>query len=120
MTRLLFHITTADEWAAAQAAGSLAPASLATEGFVHCSSPTQVARVADWFYRDVPDLVLLGIDPDGLTVPVRWEQSADVLAGDFPHVYGPIAVGAVVIAVPWTRGDDGFSLPEEIHHLLDG
>ncbi|MFM8973541.1 MAG: DUF952 domain-containing protein, partial [Actinomycetota bacterium] len=94
MTRLIFHITTAPEWAAARTVGSLSPPSLEAEGFVHCSSPTQVTRVADWFYRDVPDLVLLAIDPTRLVSPVRWEPSADVLAGDFPHVYGPITVEA--------------------------
>ncbi|MFM7225245.1 MAG: DUF952 domain-containing protein [Actinomycetota bacterium] len=120
MTRLIFHITTAPEWAAARTVGSLSPPSLEAEGFVHCSSPTQVTRVADWFYRDVPDLVLLAIDPTRLVSPVRWEPSADVLAGDFPHVYGPITVEAVVRAVPWERDDTGFGLPDELHHLLDG
>ena len=43
-----------------------------------------------------------------------------MFAGDFPHVYGPIAVDAVVAACPWARGDDGFALPDEIHDLLDG
>ena len=33
----LIHITTPDDWAAAQAAGSVA-ATMATEGFVHCST----------------------------------------------------------------------------------
>ena len=35
---------------------STVPPSLDDEGFIHCSLPTQVTHVADWFYRDVPDL----------------------------------------------------------------
>ena len=120
MTRLILHITTAPEWAAAQASGEYRAPSLDTEGFIHCSLPTQVTHVADWFYRDVPDLVLLCIDPNRLSTELRWEPSADEFAGDFPHVYGPIAAGAVVAAVPWSRGADGFALPEGIRHLLDG
>lgn len=120
MTRFVLHITTASEWAAARATGALAPSSLQDEGFVHCSTPTQVVHVADWFYRDVPDLVLCCIDPNRLTSPLRWEPSADVLAGDFPHVYGPIPVAAVVRTFPWSRSEDGFALPDEVHHLLDG
>ena len=120
MTRLILHITTAPEWAAAQESGALTPPSLAAEGFVHCSSPTQVAHVADWFYRDVTDLVLCCIDPTRLTSPLRWEPSADVLAGDFPHVYGPVNADAVVRALPWARSEEGFALPDEVHHLLDG
>jgi uncharacterized protein (DUF952 family) len=120
VTRLILHITTAGAWADARAAGEYRPDSLDAEGFVHCSLPTQVTHVADWFYRDIPDLVLLCIDPGRLTSPLRWEPSADSFAGDFPHVYGPITVDAVVRAVPWARSDDGFVFPEEIRHLLDG
>ena len=120
MTRLILHITTASEWDAARASGEYRAQSLDGEGFVHCSLPTQVTHVADWFYRDVADLVLLCIDPNRLTSPLRWEPSADAFAGDFPHVYGPIDVTAVVAAVPWKRGGGGFALPDEIRHLLDG
>lgn len=120
MTRLIFHITTGSEWEAAKAAGKYVAPSLETEGFIHCSLPTQVTHVADWFYRDVPDLVLLSIDPGRLTSPLRWEPSADAFAGDFPHVYGPIAIEAVVAVLPWARGEDGFALPDEMRHLLDG
>ncbi len=120
MTRLILHLTTAPEWDRARADGKYRAASLDTEGFIHCSLPTQVTHVADWFYRDVSDLVLLCIDPDGLTSELRWEPSADAFAGDFPHVYGPIDAAAVIAAVPWARGDDGFVLPDAIHHLLDG
>jgi uncharacterized protein (DUF952 family) len=120
VTRLILHITTAPEWAAARSAGEYRALSLETEGFIHCSLPTQVTHVADWFYRDVPDLVLLCIDPNRLTSELRWEPSADAFAGDFPHVYGPIAATSVVEAVPWARGDDGFDLPERVRHLLGG
>ena len=120
VTRLIFHITTASEWAAAQPDGEYRAPSLETEGFIHCSLPTQVNHVADWFYRDIPDLVLLCIDPAALTSELRWEPSADAFAGEFPHVYGPIVVGAVVSAVPWGAGENGFALPDEIHDLLDG
>src|SRR3954469_3047146 len=111
MTRLIFHITTAGEWDAAQAAGKYVAPSLEAEGFIHCSLPTQVTHVADWFYRDIPDLVLLCIDPNRLTSSLRWEPADDdAFAGDFPHVYGPIDTDAVIAAVPWARGEDGFAL----------
>ena len=101
------------------AAGEYVAPSLESEGFIHCSLPTQVTHVADWFYRDIPDLVLLCIDPNRLTSPLRWEPSADSFAGDFPHVYGPVSLDAVVQVEPWTREEDGFVLPETVHHALD-
>jgi len=120
VTRLILHITTGDEWAAALGKGEYRAPSLDSEGFIHCALPTQVTHVADWFYRDVPDLVLLCIDPNLLDSELRWEPSADEFAGDFPHVYGPIDIAAVLVAVPWARSDDGFALPGTIRHLLDG
>jgi uncharacterized protein (DUF952 family) len=117
MTRLILHITTRPEWEAAQPSGEYRAASLATEGFIHCSTPAQVVHVGDWFYRDVPDLVLLCVDPAELTSELLWESSSDSFAGEFPHVYGPIPVAAVQAVVPWTRGDDGFELPDEIRDL---
>src|SRR5579862_9227880 len=113
MARLILHISTASDWTAAQAAGEYRAASLDTEGFIHCSTPAQVVHVGDWFYRDVPDLVLLCIDPGALTSPVLWEASSDSFAGEFPHVYGPIAVAAVKAVVPWVRGENGFEVPAE-------
>jgi len=120
MRRLILHITTAPEWKAACDAGEYRASSLETEGFIHCSLPTQVTHVAQWFYRDVPDLLLLCIDPDVLTSELRWEPSADSFAGEFPHVYGPIAVDAVVAALPWEPGEDGFVVPDEVYEFLDG
>ena len=117
MSRLILHITTAPEWAAAQKSGEYRAPSLETEGFIHCSTPAQVVHVGDWFYRDIPDLLLLCIDADELTSEILWEASADAFAGEFPHVYGPIALDAVRAAVPWTRGDNGFEVPEAVHAL---
>ena len=117
MTRLILHITTAPEWASAQSAGEYRAPSLDEEGFIHCSTPAQVVHVADWFYRDIADLVLLCIDPERLTSELLWEPSADAFAGEFPHVYGPIPVAAVRAVVPWTRSDNGFSLPAEVRAL---
>jgi len=58
MTELL-HITERRGWEQAARDGeyrmSTRGVSLADEGFIHCSLPTQVNHVADWFYRDIPN-----------------------------------------------------------------
>lgn len=84
--------------------GDIAPASLATEGFVHCTADAEtLLAVANRFYRDAEgDHVALEIDTDRLTAPVRYEAAspapppgvADTVR--FPHVYGPIDRAAVV------------------------
>ena len=117
MSRLILHITTAPEWAAAQADGEYRAPSLEAEGFIHCSTPAQVTHVGDWFYREVQDLVLLCIEPEELTSELLWESSVDAFAGEFPHVYGPIALDAVRAVIPWTRGEGGFEIPDRFHEL---
>ena len=94
MTRLIFHITTAPEWDAARSAGEYRAPSLETEGFIHCSNEDQVAGVANRFYADQADLLVLCIDAGRLAAPVRDEDAG---TGErFPHVYGPIEREAVV------------------------
>jgi uncharacterized protein (DUF952 family) len=88
-----------------------APASLAEEGFVHCS-PDEATTVAvvNAFYRDAGrPLRVLVLDEDRLTSRVEWEAADPApppgVSGDvsFPHVYGPLDRQAVVrvLEVVW-------------------
>ena len=96
----IFHIATVDDWRAAERAGdyrvSTLGRSLADEGFIHASRSGQVDGVRAAFYSG-PDLrlVMLEIDPALLDVELRLEvpPGADEA---FPHIYGPLATGAVV------------------------
>ena len=70
---------------------------LEEEGFVHCSTPGQLAGVLGRYYADHDrDLVLLTIDPDRLASPLVWEVGDPVTGEEFPHVYGPLTPDAVV------------------------
>ena len=89
----LFHITTRAAWEAAIAAGAYSPASLASVGFIHLSTEAQWPAVAHRFYRGQRDLVLLAIRADAVRAPIRYEPADGDL---FPHLYGPLEVGAVV------------------------
>jgi uncharacterized protein (DUF952 family) len=102
----IFHIASAAAWKAARAAGSYAPESLATEGFIHCSTAEQFIWVANQRFVGRTDLVLLHIDPAKLAADVVYEN----LEGGtrlFPHVYGPIPLGAVILVSPLMPGPDG-------------
>jgi uncharacterized protein (DUF952 family) len=103
---VIFHITTRAEWAAAQAAGLLAPASLQREGFVHASTLAQVLRSGERWFAGQDGLVLLEIEPQRAGAELRWED----LQGEgqpFPHLYGPVPLAAITAAHPLARGPDG-------------
>ena len=108
---IIYHIATADDWHRAVKDGEYTTSTigrtLAEEGFLHASTASQVSRVANTYYRDVPgDLVLLVIDTALLASPLRYD---DVPGHDqpFPHIYGPLNTGAVIETVPVTPGPDG-------------
>lgn len=107
----LVHLALPDDWTAARASGeyrtSTRGRTLDEEGFVHCSFSDQFVGVANRFYPDVPEIVILRVDPELLDAEVRVEPAAEGGAELFPHVYGPIPTTAVVATTWWERGDDG-------------
>lgn len=105
----IFHLALASDWADAQATGSYTISTLgrtlAEEGFIHASRGDQWPAVRERFYRGVTEpLLLLHIDTDRLDVPVVEEPPAPGMAETFPHIYGPLPVGAVVKAIPLSGG----------------
>lgn len=108
----IFHITLLSEWQRALAAGSYQADSLASQGFIHCSTREQVLAVATRFYAGQNGLVLLRIAAERLTAPVRYEnlEGGEAL---FPHIYGPLDLAAVEAALLFPPNPDGsFSFPE--------
>jgi uncharacterized protein (DUF952 family) len=103
---VMFHITTPEAWQQAQATGAYTADSLASEGFIHCSDPHQVAWVANTRFRGRADLLVLHVREEAVDAAVRREN-LEGGAWLFPHVYGPIAVGAVVAVTPLSPAADG-------------
>ncbi|MFJ9543529.1 DUF952 domain-containing protein [Streptomyces sp. NPDC101225] len=107
---MIYHVVPAAEWSAAPGQ-PYAPASLAEEGFVHCSpDEATTLAVVNAFYRAAPrPLLALLIDEARLTAPCVWEAPSPapppgVAEGTlFPHVFGPLDRAAVehVLVVGW-------------------
>ena len=91
-----------------------APPSLEAEGFVHCSTPAQVAGTARLLFAGNDDLLLLVIDPRRLDAPVRHEDLYGIGQG-FPHVYGPVPRAAIVEVRAFPPGPGGrWSRPDVV------
>ena len=111
----IFHLTEPAAWAAATGEGayrlSTRGRALADVGFVHCAYRDQVLDVAERFYPDAGELILLVVDPERLGSPVKAENLEG--GGElFPHIYGPLDLDAVTRALTIRRGADGcFRLP---------
>ena len=90
-----YHVTSRENWEAAQASGNYIAPSLETEGFIHTSQAHQVAGVLERYYQGKTDLVKLKIDGRKLVSPLKYELAPSVNEW-FPHVFGPINVDAVI------------------------
>src|SRR5581483_5801862 len=105
----LYHIALATQWAQAQRDGeyrmSTRGRTLAAEGYIHASTASQVLPVANAYYQDEPDdLLLLVLDPALVGAGIRWEQVPGS-ASPFPHIYGPLPVAAVRQVLPLRRDE---------------
>jgi uncharacterized protein (DUF952 family) len=116
---MILHILSRPQWNWAQQRGDYRPPSLAAEGFIHCSTITQVIETANLFYRKQHDLLVLRIDERKLVSRLKFEASA--IAGDarsqalFPHIYGPLNLDAVIEAIELPCEADGsFRMPPDL------
>ena len=103
----ILHITERSLWEAARERGTYEMSTrgrpLQDVGFIHCSTRAQLPSVAAFLYGsyDGPDdLVVLVVDPARLEAPLRYEAPKPG-GEEFPHVYGPIPVTAVVDVEAW-------------------
>jgi acetolactate synthase-1/2/3 large subunit len=104
-----YHLVAEESWTALAPGADYAPASLAAEGFVHCTDGVDGLRASgDRFYRDDPrPFLIASIDLALLDGEWRYDDEER----RFPHVYRPIPRDAVIRLVPARRTEDGSFLP---------
>ena len=120
---MILHLINRTDWEAAQQSGVVQPASLASEGFVHCSTEHQMVAVANKYYTGATNMLLLRIDHKLLTSQLKWEPPAHIdgspsLPGEpfFPHIYGPINIDAVTEIIEFPSTPDGtFVTPPQLN-----
>jgi uncharacterized protein (DUF952 family) len=91
---MIYHVTQKAAWEKALQNGSYEAPSLHTEGFIHASAINQVTGVLERYFENQPNLVLLHIDENKLTSPVKYQLATSV-EEIFPHIFGPININAV-------------------------
>jgi uncharacterized protein (DUF952 family) len=103
--RLTFHLVPSAIWAASDPDAPYAAASLALEGFIHCTDGVEaLGATFDRYYAGDPRAFqALHIDLDA--VDELWRY--DVPASPYPHIYGPIRRAAIVAVSGVDRAPDG-------------
>lgn len=115
---MILHIVKRETWEAAQAAGEYR-AQIEQDGYIHCSTETQMPRTANKYYTGQHGLILLVIDPEKLRAPLKFEPSGNWLLENpgrphseyvgelFPHIYGVINPDAVIRTIPYEPDASG-------------
>jgi uncharacterized protein (DUF952 family) len=108
----IYHITERIQYETTAKSGVYYPANYQSEGFIHCSTRLQVLDVANRYYANASDLVLLEIDPSTLFPNLVYEN----LEGNeekFPHVYGKINLEAITRIFSFSNSSQGgYTFPE--------
>ena len=113
----VFHLISRAAWLALPRLAPYAPASLASEGFIHCSTRDQLEATAQRYYAG-QDVVALQIATAGLDV--REEAAAPLptptptppnatprTTGLFPHIYSVLPAAAIERVIPLVQGHAG-------------
>ncbi len=111
----ILHVAEQYHWDKAKALGKYRGDTLESQGYIHCSKPDQLIRVANFLFRGRTDLVLLCIDRSKVGPEIRDEnlEGGDKL---FPHIYGPLNIDAVIEVLDFKPQANGnFVLPEALN-----
>jgi uncharacterized protein (DUF952 family) len=124
---VVYHIVTESDLRSHLKGGSYAAASLGECGFVHCAERPSVIAVANDYFSDAGERVLLlEVDESRLTAEVRYEAASPIGGGGtshlavalrFPHVYGPIDEGAIAGVGVLVVELDGYRWPRQFQAL---
>ena len=111
---MIYHIIDKDVWEKVEGAGEYRPASVDTEGFIHCSTSNQINFVANEYYAGARNLALLHIEETRVLAEIIWEDLSG-LNEKFPHIYGALNLDAVVAVTDFDANENG---EFEAHSIL--
>jgi uncharacterized protein (DUF952 family) len=109
MEKLVYTLVRGPDWREAERVGAYrGSADDARDGFLHFSTAAQVRESAAKHRRGEADLWLVEADAARLGDALKWEAaSGGKRPGLFPHLYGPLAIGAVLSVTQLPLRDDG-------------
>jgi uncharacterized protein (DUF952 family) len=113
VAQVIYKICRTDEWREAERAGMFRGAAIdLTDGYIHFSTAAQVAETAARHFAGKADLVLVAVAVAALGPALRWEPSRG--GALFPHLYGVLALDAVLWVKPLPLGSDGVHVFPEL------
>ena len=104
MDPYIYLLSSEAEYQQGLATGEIVRDSLQTEGFIHASPKSQLNRVANKFYKNTEQPLILELDKKAISSEVKWEPAT---GGLYPHIFGPINISSVHKVVPILLNESG-------------
>ena len=93
MTAIAYKLVDRAAWERARAAGAFDGSAVDhADGYIHMSTPAQLAETARRHYAGQTGLLLVTVDTARLGHGLKWEASRG--GALFPHLYGPLPLSA--------------------------
>lgn len=104
----LFLLVGRDAWAEAEAVGTYAPASLASDGFLTLCEDKDLLAFAEAAFASRDDVLVVSVRSDRLTAPLLPCGDGSSSA----RLHGPLSIAAVVEVVPLPLENGSFRVPK--------
>ena len=109
--KLIYHITKNKTWLKAKAQNIYDFCTLKSDGFIHASTSKQYLEVANRIFKnETEDLVLLAIDENLVQQKIVYEN-LEGGAEQYPHIYGPLNLDAVIKVYELKKNKRGIFAP---------
>jgi|AntAceMinimDraft_1070359.scaffolds.fasta_scaffold12355_4 uncharacterized protein (DUF952 family) len=102
---IIYHIVDKRAWKDNARSGAYQPSTVETEGFIHCSTASELQNTANRFFKGKSGLLLVLISTGQVRAEIKFEQSGD--HGIFPHIYGSLNLDAVLDTISLIPEPDG-------------
>lgn len=100
----IYLLSSQAEYQQALNEGVLIRDSLQTEGFIHATPRSQLNRLANKYYKDKEQPLILSVDKELVRAELKWEPAT---GGLYPHIYGPLNSNAITKIEEIALGEDG-------------
>jgi len=100
----IYLLSSEKEYKQALSKGVFVRDSIQEEGFIHASPKNQLTRVANKYYKETINPLILVVDVKKVSVEVKWEPAAGSF---YPHIYGALNTDAIIEFQPIALNEMG-------------
>lgn len=95
MNKYIYHIIKPEWWEKFKGKSSYFSETLDVEKFIHCSTEEQILPTCNRHFKSHQALIVLKLAKEKISSKLIYELAPGV-GEEFPHIYGPINLDAVV------------------------